>query len=51
MIENYAITDVIEYVQRSSLNMTNLNTVHKRKGRYRLYTLPANSIKVVLPKA
>ena len=26
------MTDVIEYVRRSTLNMTNLNTGHRRKG-------------------
>ena len=32
------MTDVIEYIHRSTLNMTNLNTVHKiRSRRPRLY--------------
>ena len=28
---------MVEYVRRSTLNMTDLNTAHKRKGRSRLY--------------
>ena len=36
------MTDVIEYVRRSTLIMTNLNTVHKRKGRSRLYHIVEN---------
>ena len=31
------MTDVIEYIHRSTLNMTNLNTVHKIRFRPRLY--------------
>ena len=31
------MTDVIEYVRRSTPNMTNLNVAHKRKGISRLY--------------
>ena len=36
------VTDVIEYVRRSTLNMTNLNTAHKRKGRSTLYHIVEN---------
>ena len=36
------MTDVIEYVRRSTLNMTNVNTAHKRKGRSRLYHIVEN---------
>ena len=31
------VSDVIEYVHRCTFNMTNLNTIHKRKDRSRLY--------------
>ena len=34
------MTDVIEYVHRVTLNMTNLNTVHKRRSR--LYHIVEN---------
>ena len=38
VVSHIKVTDVIEHVRRSTLNMTNLNTlVHKRKGRSRLY--------------
>ena len=36
------VTDVIEYVRRSTLNMTNLNAAHKRKGRSTLYHIVQN---------
>ena len=36
------MTDVTEYVQRLTLNMTKLNTAHKRKGRSRLYHIVEN---------
>ena len=35
--EYIKLTDVIEYVRRSTLNMTNLNTAQKRKGKFRRY--------------
>ena len=38
------MTDVIEYVRRSTLNTTKLNTDHKRKGRSRLYHIVENDI-------
>ena len=34
---------MIEYVRRSTLNMTNLNAAYKRKGRSRLYHIVENS--------
>ena len=40
--ENIKVTDGIEYVRRSTFNTTNLNTVHKGKGRSRLYHIPEN---------
>ena len=36
------VTDVIDYVRRSTLNMTNLNTTLKRKGRSELYHIVEN---------
>ena len=33
------VTDVIDYVHRFTLNMTNLNTAHKRKDTSRLYRI------------
>ena len=36
------MTDVIEYVRRSTLNMTSLHTAHKRKDRSRLYHVVEN---------
>ena len=31
-----------EYVHRSTFNMTNLNTAHKRQDRFRLYHIVQN---------
>ena len=36
------MTDVIEYLRRCTLSMTNLNTALKRKGRSRLYHIVEN---------
>ena len=36
------MTDATEYVRRSTLNMTNLKTAHKRKDRSRLYHIVGN---------
>ena len=36
------MTNVIEYARRFTLNMTNLNKAHKRKGRSRLYRIVEN---------
>ena len=38
------MTDVIEYIHRSTLNMTNLNRTHKRKDRSRLYHMVENDL-------
>ena len=40
--EYIKVTDVIEYVRRSTLDMTNLNEAHKREGRSRLYHIIEN---------
>ena len=40
--EYIKVTDVIEYVRRSTLSMTNLNTAHKRQGTSRLYHIVEN---------
>ena len=36
------MSDVIEYVRRSALNMTNLNTARKRKDGPKLYHIVEN---------
>ena len=38
------VTDVIEYVRRTTLNSTNLSTTHKRKDRSRLYHIVENDL-------
>ena len=40
--QHIEVTDVIEYVRRTTLNVTNLNTVHKREDRSRLYHIVKN---------
>ena len=40
--EYIKVTDVIEYTRRSTLNFTNLNTAHKRKGRSKLHQIVEN---------
>ena len=40
--EYIEVADVMEYVHRSTINITNLTTVHERKGRSTLYDIVRN---------
>ena len=40
--EHIKVTDVMEYMRRSTLHMTNLNTANKRKCRSSLYHIVEN---------
>ena len=43
------MTDVIEYVRRSTLNMTDLNRANKRKDSSRLYRIVEDNLRSFMP--
>ena len=43
-VKHIKVTNAIEYVRRCTLNMTNLNAVHRRKGGFRLYHIVQDDV-------